>query len=153
MPVYQFRSEDGEELERYYKFVDAPTMGSWIEHDGVAYQRVIEAPQIANSKGQVAYRLHSEACPGLSSIEYAERRARALGTAMPVRAPKYDENGRAVFTSPDQLKDYCARDGRFAVGNPKEVAQEHVKRTVEHKSKQLAEVARNEALSKVPEVS
>ncbi len=157
MPIYEFENESGERLEHFFPVLEAPSIGSWVKIDGQAWRRVIEAPQIPSSKGQENYRLHSEACPNLAAIEHAERKARYLqekghAVRMPVRAPAYDEVGRAVFKSPKELHDYCERDGRFKVGNPKEIAAQHVAATHSKKRKDLSEIAQRERLCKLPEV-
>jgi len=157
MPIYEFENERGERLEHFFPVREAPSIGSWVKIDGKAWRRVIEAPQIPSSKGQENYRLHSEACPNLAAIKHAERKARYLqskghAVRMPVRAPAYDEVGRAVFKSPKELHDYCERDGRFKVGNPKEIAAQHVAAVTKKKKKDLADIAQRERLCKLPEV-
>lgn len=156
-PIYEFEDEAGERLEHFFHVREAPSIGSWVEIDGKAWKRVIEPPQIPSSKGQQNYRLHSESCPNLSSIEYAERKARFLqekghAVRLPVRAPAYDEQGRAVFKSERELHDYCERDGRFKVGNPSEIAHKHVEAVTGHRKKQQSEVRERERLAKLPEV-
>ncbi len=152
MPVYEFEAEDGERREQFFPMADAPQIGSWVELEGKAFRRVIVAPQLADSKGQTSYRLHSNACPNERMVNRWEREAVAKGLPMPARAPKYDEVGRAVFRSDKELRDYCKRDGRYDVGNPREVAQETVRRTHEHRTAQLAQVAANEKVINMPEV-
>lgn len=157
MPIYEFENEQGERLEHFFPVREAPSIGSWVKIDGQAWRRVIEPPQIPTSKGQENYRLHSEACPNLAAIEHAERKARYLqskghAVRMPVRAPAYDEVGRAVFKSPKELHDYCERDGRFKVGNPSEIAAKHVEAASGHRAKQLDEIKQRERLAKLPEV-
>ncbi len=156
-PVYEFENKSGERLEHFFPVREAPSIGSWVKIDGHAWRRVIEAPQIPSSKGQENYRLHSEACPNLAAIEHAERKARHLqskghAVRMPVRAPAYDEVGRAVFKSPKELHDYCERDGRFKVGNPKEIAAQHVAHTHEVRKDAELGVKYRDRLANLPEV-
>lgn len=157
MPIYEFENEAGEHREEFFRMEDRPQVGAWVEIDGQPWRRVVEAPQIASSKGQENYRLHSEACPNLSSIEYHERRARHLQekghpVRMPVRAPAYDEVGRAVFKSPKELHDYCAKDGRFSVGTPGEITAQHVSKVTEHRKKAEAECKVRDKLAALPTV-
>ena len=123
-----------------------------MEFDGKRFQRVIEMPQIANSKGTENYRLHSEALPNERMVRRWEIQAEARGIPPPARAPRYDELGRATFRSERELREYCKRDGRYAVGNPKEVCQETVAKTIGHKQAQLAQVKENERMLRMPEV-
>ena len=157
MPLYSFESADGEQIERIYVAGEAPHLGEWTEIDGKSYRRIIEMPQIADSKGDHSYRLHSEAAPPLSAIEYQERRARALqarglNEPMPVRAPAYDEVGRAVFRSPQELQEYAKRDGRFVVGDVKGASQDHARIQPEQRRAQLASVKENAKMAAMPEV-
>lgn len=156
-PIYEFEDEKHALSEHFFPVNEAPSIGSWVEIDGHAWRRVISAPQIPSSKGQENYRLHSNACPHLSTIEYQERQARHLQekghpVRMPVRAPAYDDVGRAVFKSPKELHDYCAKDGRFAVGTPEEIRSQHVAKVTEHRKKQQAEIKTRERQAALPEV-
>lgn len=156
MPIYEFENEAGETREEFFHVSEAVSIGAWTLIDGMPWRRVVSAPALKASVGQENYRLHSEACPNLASIERAERRARYLqekghAVRMPVRAPAYDEVGRAVFKSPKELHDYCARDGRFKVGNPKEISQQHRAAVVEKRNKDKANIAARERACLLPE--
>jgi len=150
MPLYLFRSEDGTEREELYKAGEAPSLGEWTTLDGTRYQRVIEMPQLANSKGTPNFRLHSNALPDIKAVQFQEAQARKYGLPMPVKAKRYDEVGRPVFRSTQELAEHCKRDGRYSVGNPKEVCQEARRPMAEVRKTQLAEVAQREKQSKAP---
>lgn len=152
MPIYSFMAQDGEALELYFVAGEAPSLGAWVEIEGKLFQRTIEMPQVASSKGTQNYRLHSEALPNERQVVHWEREAMAKGLPMPARAPRYDDVGRPTFRSERELREYCKRDGRYSVGNPKEVAQEHVAKTAVIRRDALARVAENNRLANLPEV-
>jgi hypothetical protein len=157
VPQYEFRAADGEERLEFYPVGDAPHLGEWVDLAGKQFQRIIEPPQLANDKGTQNFRLHSNAAPNKAMVDNWERQARraqakGIDIPLPARAPAYDEYGRAVFRSSEELSEYCKRDGRYAVGNPREVCQETRKATREHLSKRDAEVAQREHAMKIPEV-
>lgn len=136
MPIYPFRSESGEYVDLFFPMGDAPHLGEWITLEGVAMQRVIEAPQLANSKGGMTTGpIVSEGAPNRKMVEHWEREARKFGLPMPARATAYDDVGRAVFRNSHELEDYCKRDGRFVMGNPREAFQDAASAPARHQAK------------------
>lgn len=125
MPIYVFRTEAGAELEEFYPVGQAPHLGEWTTIRGVACQRVIQSPQLANAKsGMADGPIVSESAPNRAMVEHWEGEARKYGIPMPARASGYDEKGRATFRNLSELQEYAKRDGRFVVGNPHEAFQD-----------------------------
>jgi len=162
MPLYQFKAEDGEELELYFSLGEAPHLGEWIEQhyirkDGTrtskAFQRVIEVPQLANSKGgMVSGPIVSECAPNRNMVEGWEKQAKKYGLPMPARAPGYDEHGRATFRNVGELHEYAKKDGRFVVGNPGEACQDMRNAPGRAEAKREAGLKAIDAALRAPEV-
>lgn len=88
MPLYEYRAQDGERLERFYSM--RSTRPEAIQHEGKTYQRVFSTPQI-------------QAFPWKP---YASSR-------LPLNhpdAPEHDERGRACFESQRQEAEFAAKN-------------------------------------------
>lgn len=91
MPLYEFRSKDGNVIETFYHSDDAPDLGRWVTVDGKRYQRIISAPQVPSHKATPSYSAPKfapgaeyygrDGTPYYKTTEQARQSAKALGYA------------------------------------------------------------------------
>lgn len=158
MPLYEFETADGLIVEAAYRMADAPELGQVVEINGEPCTRVIRTvPQTPEPGEQENFRLHSNSAPNLAAIRHQEAQAHALQeqghrAPMPVRAPAYDEKGRAVFRSKRELDSYAKRDGRFTVRNFSETAQDHARDVHQRRKDDGAAIDYREKIARTQEV-
>jgi hypothetical protein len=91
MPLYLFKSETGEQIEKFYSMTDAPKIGDTVEIDGVLCTRV------------PSFQLSEEINTVCNKYPYTSMKHGAF-----MAGAKHDKQGRAIIESRNHEKKFMA---------------------------------------------